>query len=791
VDQLAGIPKVLELYLQISQYPILGQRIRSRMREALFARGVITPEHFEQEVEEKAILSQHREGLSDPFGQEPSAVWEERLAQIRDYLTDFYFAYNLPHAVFEEIVHDLLAERAAEQDVILPFNPELAPRTMLLAQAQKYDTLPEKERKKISHHLREITVVLIKSMISDQMDFVGLAKEFLDPADFQMIHQRRIGEEKIGGKAAGMMLAWKILQRDDPADEMDLRGHIAIPDSYFIGADVFYAFHTINGLDEFINQKYKTQEEIEADYPHIQDVYASGRFPEDVSRRLRDLLSEVGNVPLIVRSSSLLEDNFGFSFAGKYDSFFCPNQGSLEENLAALTNAIARVYASVLSPDALLYRQRMGLVDYDERMAILIQRVQGQRYHDYFFPTLAGVGFSRNPFRWNHKIRPEDGLLRLVWGLGTRAVNRVANDYPRMVALSHPQLRPETGPAKMRKYSQRFVDLIDMRANAFETLPVADVLRPDYPGIQLLASVDRWDYLQTIYAPGTLGQAPLVLTFSELLKRKEFVVLMRTVLKKLERHYGRPVDVEFTVELTDGRPPHFILHLLQCRPLSSQEWGEGLRIPTDVPAEDVVFLARRLVPRGRVSRVRYVVYVDPERYDRAPDYETRFELARLIGRINKRLEGESFILMGPGRWGSSNVDLGLKVGYADIYNARALVEIAQSRSDDTLEVSYGTHFFQDLVESRIYPLPLYPNAPDTVFNRAFFDATVNALEELLPADARYASFVKVIDVPAVTGGCFMELVMDGEQDEALAYLTRYPEGGGETVLGRVTPNREA
>ena len=284
------------------------------------------------------------------------------------------------------------------------------------------------------------------------------------------------------------------------------------------------------------------------------------------------------------------------------------------------------------------------------------------------------------------------------------------------------------------------------------------------------------DDLDPELAPGTLGQAPLVLTFSELLKRQGFVVLMRTVLKKLERHYGRPVDVEFTVELTDDRPPRFILHLLQCRPLSSQEWGEGLRIPTDVPDEDVVFLAKRLVPRGRVRHVRYVVYVDPEQYDRVPDYETRFELARVIGRINKRLEGECFILMGPGRWGSSNVELGLKVGYADIYNARALVEIAQSRADDTLEVSYGTHFFQDLVESRIYPLPLYPNAPDTVFNRAFFGETTNVLGKLLPADARYAPFVKVIDVPAVTGGCSMELVMDGEQDEALAYLRRYPGG---------------
>jgi hypothetical protein len=200
-----------------------------------------------------------------------------------------------------------------------------------------------------------------------------------------------------------------------------------------------------------------------------------------------------------------------------------------------------------------------------------------------------------------------------------------------MVSLSHPQLRPEAGATQIRKYSQRFVDLIDLRANEFKTLPVTDVLRLNYPGIQLLASQDKGDYLQPIYAPGVVGQSPLILTFDELFKNRRFVTLMRSVLRKLERHYGRPVDIEFTVEITEKRPPHFVLRLLQCRPLSSQEWGESMRVPTDVPPEDIVFLSRRLSPRGRVSGIRYVVYVDPAQYDRVPDYETRFELARVIG----------------------------------------------------------------------------------------------------------------------------------------------------------------
>ncbi len=768
----AKIPQVLELYLQISQYPILAHRIRDRMRQELFSRGVITRRAFEEEAKDKAILSQRREGLQDPFAQESIDVWRERLEQIRDHLTDFYFAYNLPHTLFEEIVREILAEGAPAPAASLSFNPELAPQSVLLAQAKEYSELPARQQQEIQHHLEEITVVLTKSMISDQMGFLSLAKDFFEASDFETIVERRIGRGKIGGKAAGMMLAWKILRSQDTGDPDDLAQRVVIPDSYFIGADVFYDFQAFNELDQFINQKYKTEEEIESDYPQIRQAYVRGRFPGHVVSGLRDLVTKVGNAPLIVRSSSLLEDNFGFSFAGKYESFFCPNQGTPQENWDALTGAIRRVYASVLSPDALLYRQRMGLVDYDERMAILIQKVQGERYGDYFLPPLAGVGFSRNPFRWSQRIRPEDGFLRLVWGLGTRAVERVGKDYPRMVPLSHPYLRPETSADDIRRYSQRFVDLIDLRENAFRTLPVGDVLRRDYPHIRLLSSEDKGSYLQPIYAPGTLGHSRFVLTFDELVKDRAFVSLMHGVLQTLEHYYGRPVDIEFTVGFSEERPRRFTLHLLQCRPQSWREGGSAIDVPVDeVPRSDIVFLTRRMVPHGEVRDIRYIVYVVPAEYDRVADHSTRLEVARVVGRLNRRLEGERFILMGPGRWGTSNVELGLKVSYSEIHNARALVEIARTGVEGAPEVSYGTHFFQDLVESHIYPVPLYLGDPDTVFNRRFLDEAPNALPRLLPEHSSFARYVKVIDVPVVTGGRHVDLLMDSVEDQGLAYLT--------------------
>jgi len=773
--------KVIGVHLELAQYPILARKIREQMRQELFSKGIITVEAFEEEVKRKAVLSQEREGLADPFAEEPAQTWNERLNYVRDQITDFYFAYNLPHERLTEIVQSVLARRRAEPSRGLSFNPELAPWDLLFTQGDEYEQLPPEERAEIQHHLREIIVVLIKGMISDQLEFVGLAKDLFTIPDLKGIRRRRIGRGKIGGKAAGMLLARKILQLVEDDDEMDVREYIQIPDSYFIGADVFYDFLMINDLNRYMSQKYKLRDKMEADYPHIRAAYMKGCFPEEIVYGLKGLLKDVGNSPLIVRSSSLLEDNFGTAFAGKYDSFFLANQGTPEENLAALMNAIARVYASVVSPDALLYRQHMGLVDYDERMAILIQKVQGTQYQRYFFPKVAGVGYSRNPFRWNPKIRREDGFLRLVWGLGTRAVERVSNDYPRIIALSHPRLRPQVGVKRIRQYSQHFVDLIDLKDNAFKTLPVQEVIADGYPALRYVASVDKGDYLSPLISRVGAGNGgDLVLTFEQLSGDKQFITLTKTILKKLERHYKWPVDIEFTLDIKPRYPQvEYTFHLLQCRPLVSHEWAGNIKIPQSIPEESLIFATRRLVPQGVVSRVRYIVYIDPEKYGRVPDYVTKIELARVVGRLNRRLEGERYILMGPGRWGSSNLDLGVKVTYADIYNAKVLIEIPLVKEGITADASYGTHFFQDLVETGIFPLPIIPGEDGSTLNGRFLSDSPNVLAELLPADAPYARYVHVADVPAVAGGRYLEIVMNGEQERAVGYLKALEDEAGQ------------
>jgi hypothetical protein len=766
----ASSDRTLNIYLSLAQYPILSTQIRARMRRELFKRGVITPHAFEAEVREKAIRSQALEGLHNPFAEEPTDIWETRLMRVRDHLTDFYFAYNLPFDLFERIVRDTLTERGAgAEDLQISFNPELAPQNMLFEQALAIEKMPPRQREQAEARLHEIKVVLIRTLISDQLSYLKIAKEWFTISDLMEIRNRKIGHGKIGGKSAGMLLAARILI--EVGDE-EIRSTLRIPESFFIGADLTYTFMALNGLMHWADQKYKTEDQIRSDYPRIQQEFLQGEFPPDILDRLRGILDQVGRKPVIVRSSSLLEDNFGTSFAGKYESYFCPNQGTLEENLEDLTRAIARIYASSLNPDALLYRRAKGLQDYDERMATLIQVVQGEQFGRYYLPHAAGVAFSRNLYRWSPQIRREDGFVRLVWGLGTRAVDRVGNDYPRLVALSHPLLHPEASFKAIRRYSQQYIDLIDLDDNELKTLPVQDVLHPRYPELRYLVQVDRGGYLvplRSMLMGDTTGQ--LVITFDELLRRTALAERLTKMLKILEENYHVPVDTEFTVQIVNPNEvqPDVKISLLQCRPQSQLKESEA-RFPEKLKPVDTIFLTKSMAPHGRVSNIDYVLFVSPECYFSLPTPAERAKVGRAVGRLNAALSGQVFICVGPGRWGTSNPDLGVKIGYSDIYNTRALVEMAGERIGLSPEASFGTHFFQDLVESNIYPLAINLDDKGIIFNREFFYRTPNQLAEFLPKERQMNDCLRLIKVSSFRPDHHLELVMDDDQNRSAAFL---------------------
>ncbi|MBE0410994.1 MAG: PEP/pyruvate-binding domain-containing protein [Anaerolineales bacterium] len=766
----ASSDRALSIYLTLAQYPILRMRIRARMRQELFARGIISAREFEAEVREKAMQSQAREGLHNPFQEETVNIWEMRLSRIRSHLTDFYFAYNMPHDLFEQIVKEVLAERGGQvDDLLVSFNPELAPEFMLFEQAQSLEQMEPSERERAAARLQEIKVVLIRRLISDQLAYINIAKEWFAVADLAEIKRRKIGEGKIGGKAAGMLLALRIL--NEVADDQ-IKASLDIPISYFVGSDVMYSFMAVNGLLHWGDQKYKPEEQIRTEYPQIVEDYLSGEFPIDILEELKMLLNDVSNQPLIVRSSSLLEDNFGTSFAGKYESIFCPNQGTPEQNLNDLTKAISKVYASVLNPDALLYRRSKGLQDYDERMGILIQVVQGERYGRYHLPHAAGVAFSRNLFRWSPSIRKEDGFMRLVWGLGTRAVERVGNDYPRLVALSHPLLHPESAPKEIRRYSQQYVDLIDLEDNAYKILPVSEVLDGDYPILRYLVEVDHGGYLLPLRSKLLSDDtSQLVLTFNEMLRRTPIADRFRKILNDLERIFRTPVDTEFTIRFTNPleADSEVEIFLLQCRPQSRMQRKEA-RLPQHIALEDVILATKRMVPQGRVEEIRWVVFVTPEEYFELPTTDERAKVSQAIRHLNAALRDQTFICVGPGRWGTRNPDLGVYIGYADIYNTRSLVELAGPDIGAVPEPSFGTHFFQDLVEANIYPLAVYLDDEGADFNRDFFYNTPNRLDEVLGGVITTPKCLRLIEVASFRTGHHIDLIMDDERAQAVAFL---------------------
>ncbi len=762
--------RTLSIYLALAQYPILSTKIRSRMRRELYKRGVIDQPTFEADVREKAIRSQAIEAVHNPFAEEAAEVWETRLRRVREHLTDFYFAYNLPYDLFEQIVREVLSERGAEdQEMLVSFNPELAPQSMLFEQAFAIEKMPPDQRALADARLREIKVVLIRTLISDQLAYVNIAKEWFTIKDLSEIRSRKIGAGKIGGKAAGMLLAARILIE---AGDDEIRSSLRIPESYFVGADMTYGFMGQNNLLHWADQKYKSEDQIRSEYPQIQEEFSKGEFPADFLESLRDLLELVDQKPIIVRSSSLLEDNFGTSFAGKYESHFCPNQGTFEENLICLTQAIKRIYASILNPDALLYRRAKGLQDYDERMAILIQVVDGERHGDYYLPHASGVAFSRNLYRWSPQIRREDGFLRLVWGLGTRAVDRVGNDYPRLVALSHPLLHPQASVKDIRRYSQQYVDLIDMQENTFKSLPIYDVLGPRYQVLRYLAQVDRGGYLaslRSMFMEASTDQ--LVLTFDELLRRTPLATRMRKMLKLIEKHYHGPVDTEFTVKIVAPTTPQpeVEISLLQCRPQSRLRDSE-VRLPENIPAENIIFSTPRMAPRGQIPDIRYVLFVTPECYFSLPSSADRARLAQQISTLNAALANKVFICVGPGRWGTANPDLGIHIGYGDIYNTRALIELAGEGIGAAPEASFGTHFFQDLVESNIFPLAIYLDDEEVIFQREFFYDTPNIVADFLPESAESSDCLRLIEVSSYRASHHLEIVMDDEEGRAVAFL---------------------
>ncbi len=612
---------------------------------------------------------------------------------------------------------------------------------------QRKEPLSPEERKSVCNGL-----------LTAEERMEALILKYFTDEDFRTVWQRRIGTGRIGGKACGLLLARKLIAEKLPEYVPRLLDH----HSYFIGSDVFYQYLLENDCLD-LREQHRREKEKFREAELLKERLRNGRFSEELEDALKQMLFYYEDRPVIVRSSSFLEDGFGKAFSGKYESVFCMNTGTPAERLEELKEAIRRVYASTMNESALEYRKKWNLLDADEQMALLIQRVEGEQQGDYYFPVASGMGCSYNPYKWMEHMNPDAGMLRLVAGLGTRAVERTPGDYPRLVCLDHAQANIHTSIAERHKYSQRQVDVLSLSEGGVRT-QMLDRLIPLLSEEQkkLVLSRDS-DAESMLYQRGMFKRV----YFSDcggLVNHTGFVGMMKRILKMLEKEYERPVDIEFALRMDEEMQVR--VNLFQCRPLQTGI-SEQIRIPTGVEDAFLFDVRCTSMRRSKKERVDIIVWVDPRNYYDCP-YAKKAEVGRVIGSINQYYESQDkkLMLLVPGRVGTSSPELGVPVSYADISRFAAICEVAYSEAGYRPDLSYGSHMFQDLVEADVYYGAINENSKTRLYQPQLLKTLPEIFSEVCGAYPEQGEIVKVYDL----SGMDAELLLDAKEGRAVCWL---------------------
>ncbi|MDD2497784.1 MAG: PEP/pyruvate-binding domain-containing protein [Desulfitobacteriaceae bacterium] len=579
---------------------------------------------------------------------------------------------------------------------------------------------------------------LMHMLIGSESRMFKLCDRYFTLNDILTLASREVGTGFIGGKSIGMLVARKILERDGK----DRFAPFLEPhDSYYLGADIFYTYIVQNGWWKLRTEQ-KTPEGYYKYAPELKENLLHGEFPKDIQEQFVQMLEYFGQSPIIVRSSSLLEDNFGNAFAGKYESVFCANQGTPEERYDAFEQAIRTVYASTMNEDAIAYKINRGLFNMDEQMAILVQRVSGDQYGENFFPHIAGVGNSSNLYVWDKCIDIHSGMLRLVFGLGTRAVDREVGDYAKIVCLDNPLRISPINYEDQKKYSQHGADIISLKDNALASVDLEEIFSHDIKADnELFASLDTQaeDRLRELgYIVRTV---PYIFDFKNLLKNTEFPLIMKDMLALLSKVYDYPVDIEFTANFTKDN--HFKINLLQCRPLQTRGLGNPIEVPKLDDKENCFFSVKGNFMGGNVRLpVDFVVFVDAQAY-RLLKEQNKYVIARQIGVINANLKGKNALLIGPGRWGTTTPSLGVPVHFSELCNMSVICEVSSTEAGFMPELSYGSHFFLDLVEAGIFYVAIIDWQRDVIFNPEQVLARENMLASILPQSKPFSDVIHI------------------------------------------------
>ncbi len=604
--------------------------------------------------------------------------------------------------------------------------------------------------------VKEVFYRQLKQLISSDYKMLDMAKKHMDLPGLIKIWKRTIGSGMIGGKSVGMLLAHNILKKDFPRYDEIIEKH----DSFYIGSDVFYSFLVRNGCWH-IRQKQKKPETLFEDLEKARERILNGDFPEIMIRRFSDMLNYFGQAPIIVRSSSLLEDNFGNAFSGKYESIFCVNNGTHEQRLEDFLNAVRVIYASTMSREALAYRARRNVLEKDEQMALLVQRVSGSKYDNVFMPDLAGVGFSYNSYQWDEKIKPEAGMLRLVFGLGTRAVDRHDDDYTRIVALNAPEKRPEGSAGSVSGFTQKRVDALNIEKNTLYTEYFTDIIKEN-TGIKTDMFSVIEEYNETKYKS---------INFDRLLQDSDFIKDMSEMLMKIRDAYGTQVDVEFAVNFREDGS--YRINILQCRP---QHVKKPAGISGNAPEinKDKLILKTNggIVGQSRFVAVDRIIFVDPAVYGKLPEQD-RYEIAGVIGKLAHYEDNEknkTIMLLGPGRWGTKMPSLGVPVKFSEINTVSVICEIGVMHEGLTPDLSMGTHFFNDMVELDILYIGFFAFKEENILNEGFLKTLPDSFTEKMPEYKKWKSAIRVIDGDRLENGQKIYLAADSEKQTSAVYV---------------------
>lgn len=548
----------------------------------------------------------------------------------------------------------------------------------------------------------------------------GIIAEFNRESFDEYLSFTRVGQGSIGGKARGLAFLDSMIKRNRLLDKWpDVL--VTIPRTVVLGADIFDEFMEDNSLYEIALSGASDEE--------ILDNFIAARLPFRLHEDLYTFISVVKK-PIAVRSSSMLEDSYYQPFAGIYSTYMVPNFANDERlTIENLSNAIKSVYASAFYKDSKAYMLATSNVIDEEKMAIVLQEVTGSQYGDRFYPTLSGVARSIN-FYPIAPEKPEDGIANIALGLGKYIVDggltlRFSPRFPRKVLqLSTPELA-------LRETQKHFYAL-DLRPGSF-TPAVDDACNLQKLSLQeaekdgsLRNVASTFDYESHMLREGMFGEGKRIITFSNILMHNVFPLaeILATVLETGQREMSKPVEIEFAVDLNRQNGQPVVFNLLQIRPIVDNREAIEAHLE-EVKEEDTLIYTHSALGNGIVRDIHDFVYVRPESFNPAVNKETALK----VGELNDRFlaEKKNYVLVGPGRWGSSDPWLGIPVKWPQISAARVIVESGLEHY--RIDPSQGTHFFQNLTSFRVGYFTINPFIQDGFYDLGYLSAQKAVYED--------------------------------------------------------------